>query len=1033
MSLTTGLQLPFGVQPVNPVPVDSWSGPYIAANTQDAIDAANLAIPIAVRFQSMEVRLIVSGIAKKFWYKDGVNDINLVEFESSGTASTPSWQDVTEVGATTDREITISDTPFPYDNYVQISPNGQVYIVNNNDTQYIDLHPENGIYLSQTPSGNVTFKAENLTQSIVLQAPDKPAGEYIIATTEDLISGDFVPYNGANSDVNLGANTLNVQDGNETAYFSPYGIEIYEDGTSKSSYIGSDFIGVQTGFGSYRNRISLDPNVGVGIGTNFNYNPSPYAWIKSDNINNEEYYQLPDKGGMGGTFAMLDDLAGIGVASLQEVTDVDNTTTNSIIVNVNDGDSRTVSVTSASGTAQILANDDTVFTGASTGAITIGFEPRNSSVTFTANATGRSQWIQSSITSVTSSSWAQQHFYLPTKPNNTYTLATIDDIGTPIISATYGALQALVSGNQLIVGATYILLEYQTIYQINGSNTTGIVQLHTVIGAAASVYSQFVNVPSEIGGPGNFAGVSVTVVSVPPGGTLTVGATLSISTWFSSSYIIFSPTVVGVNIGTVLKFEKQRYPNVTPGITYSDTYGKPIMKPGGVLNTEVHDGTPYMSMTASENPAVLTESIILKAIDTNKFSRDAESLTFPGDKLVYDYTNNIVYDENGDFRANKPGTIIQRTNISGTITMNKDWRVQRYRRYGVDSTNWTKLTLATASVYKIGANSECTVTNPSITANHKYVASDPYIDNYFNDFSKYTDNVFLTGTNSAPAMIAGERANYQLSGYEYMNVLNISSFTSSVKDFNIIPIVNGQPTALTEKCIVNNVTNTVFLPYTQTYGSTFNLNVESKNGDITNSTFISLPRIVNTGKINKLTVIDYITLNNFSTYNDREDNAGSILNSLMLSYGSFTNTGEIVNTTIGGGNGFLTAFNNMHFSNSALYNCVIGGHRNNNMFVENLKANKSLICLYASTLMSITGKMYLTALKNSSSSSYTSNIRLNTFNATNPNKSLYGYLYDFNLALSDMEIDNMTQDKRMVYRYLDNSGIVIGATVSTAQ
>jgi hypothetical protein len=28
MSLTQGLQLPSGIQPVNSAPVDSWSGPY---------------------------------------------------------------------------------------------------------------------------------------------------------------------------------------------------------------------------------------------------------------------------------------------------------------------------------------------------------------------------------------------------------------------------------------------------------------------------------------------------------------------------------------------------------------------------------------------------------------------------------------------------------------------------------------------------------------------------------------------------------------------------------------------------------------------------------------------------------------------------------------------------------------------------------------------------------------------------------------------------------------------------------------------
>lgn len=82
MSVTTGLQLPFGIQPVNPLPVDTWSGPFTGSidTVDSARDAANSNIPIAIRFESMEVRLIVSGTSRKFWYKDGIADENLVEF-----------------------------------------------------------------------------------------------------------------------------------------------------------------------------------------------------------------------------------------------------------------------------------------------------------------------------------------------------------------------------------------------------------------------------------------------------------------------------------------------------------------------------------------------------------------------------------------------------------------------------------------------------------------------------------------------------------------------------------------------------------------------------------------------------------------------------------------------------------------------------------------------------------------------------------------------------------------------------------------
>lgn len=80
MALTQGLQLPFGIQPVNPTPVDSWSGPFSAADAITAVADANAAIPSAIRYQSMEVRLIVGGVSKKYWYRDGIADADLVEF-----------------------------------------------------------------------------------------------------------------------------------------------------------------------------------------------------------------------------------------------------------------------------------------------------------------------------------------------------------------------------------------------------------------------------------------------------------------------------------------------------------------------------------------------------------------------------------------------------------------------------------------------------------------------------------------------------------------------------------------------------------------------------------------------------------------------------------------------------------------------------------------------------------------------------------------------------------------------------------------
>jgi len=92
MPLNNGLQLPFGVQPVNPLPVDSWSGPYNGDNESLAKAAANSSIPGPIRFRTMEVRLLIgpsgSEVAYKYWYYGGTADSDLVPFLIGATGAT---------------------------------------------------------------------------------------------------------------------------------------------------------------------------------------------------------------------------------------------------------------------------------------------------------------------------------------------------------------------------------------------------------------------------------------------------------------------------------------------------------------------------------------------------------------------------------------------------------------------------------------------------------------------------------------------------------------------------------------------------------------------------------------------------------------------------------------------------------------------------------------------------------------------------------------------------------------------------------
>jgi hypothetical protein len=80
MAADTGFELPFGIKPVNPKPVDTWSGPYYGGTLTDARTAALTSIDAVRRFPTMEVRLIANGQGYKYWFKDGIADINLIEF-----------------------------------------------------------------------------------------------------------------------------------------------------------------------------------------------------------------------------------------------------------------------------------------------------------------------------------------------------------------------------------------------------------------------------------------------------------------------------------------------------------------------------------------------------------------------------------------------------------------------------------------------------------------------------------------------------------------------------------------------------------------------------------------------------------------------------------------------------------------------------------------------------------------------------------------------------------------------------------------
>ena len=160
MPINPGFELPFGIQPTNPVPVDAWSGPFTAGSLVAGISAANAAIPSAVRFQSMEVRLIVGGVSYKYWYANGIADIDLVAFNAEPTNYVISFNGLT--GAVTGVTTGTSNTFGPLQNFSSgISVSGATFSSN---VQIIGDLVVTGRIITETGIFGVTYN--NTIESI---------------------------------------------------------------------------------------------------------------------------------------------------------------------------------------------------------------------------------------------------------------------------------------------------------------------------------------------------------------------------------------------------------------------------------------------------------------------------------------------------------------------------------------------------------------------------------------------------------------------------------------------------------------------------------------------------------------------------------------------------------------------------------------------------------------------------------------------------------------------------------------------------
>ncbi len=263
----------------------------------------------------------------------------------------------------------------------------------------------------------------------------------------------------------------------------------------------------------------------------------------------------------------------------------------------------------------------------------------------------------------------------------------IDKVGggssSPVVM-NFLELITLKDEGKLIPGSEYLLTDYLHQYFIEGSDSSGKKTFYynsrNVSGWAVLGYQYNLLVGTE-----------VIVTELPEGytGAIQVGDVTTVTNQSSYYYFMFANGLHWV-VGARLMTAEDRYVNIPQDIEVNDANGKPVLRPGGIINTEVHDGTAYMEMSAAENKAVTPEQLILTADSPSSFAVRAKSATFEGDEVDYYYDANEIKNDNQELIATRTGFIYKRINKNLNIDVRIDWRNQRYRRWCLDLDSRTK-------------------------------------------------------------------------------------------------------------------------------------------------------------------------------------------------------------------------------------------------------------------------------------------------------------------------------------------------------
>lgn len=406
-------------------------------------------------------------------------------------------------------------------------------------------------------------------------------------------------------------------------------------------------------------------------------------------------------------------------------------------------------------------------------------------------------------------------------------------IGTSTyVEGTWEELNTLAVANKLIPGQTYILTDYQTEYYIPGSMTSKrAIKLYiTSVVASYAVLENDFRFDLSVG-------ETVEILELPTGyiGPLFVGQTTTVTETPSQYYFKFANAMQSV-VGLRFKYALDRYQGILEDSTILDDYGNSVMTPLGVINTEVHNGQAYMAQSAAENMRVPTERIILLAVDTNSFRKEAESDTFEGDYLEFDFNDTTILNEDMDPIGTRKGYITRRATFNRKIDIEIDWRVIKSRRW--------LLNRASRSMF-------CNTHLPT-TSKIGYLGE--YIFQSFRRKDTQTEPFYLAQYPEGKMLTTDEKSTATYFDYS-IESLNMA------KDFNCFELDSDYNPVKVDTMSIKGVwSNTVFRALDSEFN--FDLLINLDKGSFKNSTFNSYVRLKN---VYQLDIDDTIFLDSLTT------------------------------------------------------------------------------------------------------------------------------------------------------------------------